>query len=216
MQRATKTGRYVLEFEVERVGRRPDEVGKLWINQHDYEQLWREGRMRSSADTTSDSEESNDGGRRSIEDEIDAVAAARRDAVVPQAVADEVRDASMLAGVSGEQTESRRRRKEAAARTAKTCAAKADKGGEDSANGGEDSADSGVDDSGSGGEEDQGAGTDGSAVRVDPPHDEDPAVEDRKTAKGRCRRDDQDCRTAEGQGRRKGDAERATSGSERP
>ncbi|KAE8885566.1 hypothetical protein PF005_g29588 [Phytophthora fragariae] len=94
MQRATKTGRYVLEFEVERVGRRPDEVGKLWINQHDYEQLWREGRMRSSADTTSDSEESNDGGRRSIEDEIDAVAAARRDAVVPQAVADEVRDAS--------------------------------------------------------------------------------------------------------------------------
>ncbi|KAE9269378.1 hypothetical protein PF001_g29249, partial [Phytophthora fragariae] len=54
----------------------------------------------------------------------------------------------VLAGVSGEQTESRRRRKEAAARTAKTCAAKADKGGEDSANGGEDSADSGVDDSG--------------------------------------------------------------------
>ncbi|KAE9204780.1 hypothetical protein PF005_g13672 [Phytophthora fragariae] len=48
------------------------------------------------------------------------------------------------------------------------------------------------------------------------PHDEDPAVEDRKAAKGRCRRDDQDCRTAEGQGRRKGDAGRATSGSERP
>lgn len=42
-------GRYVMEFEVERVGggldqRRPERV---WVNQLEYEELWRSGRMRS-------------------------------------------------------------------------------------------------------------------------------------------------------------------------
>jgi hypothetical protein len=43
----TRTGRYVLEFEVERLGDRLDRSvpEKLWINQDDYEELWRQGRM---------------------------------------------------------------------------------------------------------------------------------------------------------------------------
>ncbi|KAF4037986.1 hypothetical protein GN244_ATG09909 [Phytophthora infestans] len=46
-----RTGRYIVEFEVERVGGRPDPgtSRKLWINYSDYEQLWREGRMRVGA-----------------------------------------------------------------------------------------------------------------------------------------------------------------------
>jgi hypothetical protein len=44
----TRTGRYILEFEMERLGDRFDRpVPKtLWINQADYEELWRDGRVR--------------------------------------------------------------------------------------------------------------------------------------------------------------------------
>ncbi|ETP00318.1 hypothetical protein F441_22262 [Phytophthora nicotianae CJ01A1] len=45
----TRTGRYALESEVQifGAGRVDADSDKLWINQDDYEQLWREGRMRS-------------------------------------------------------------------------------------------------------------------------------------------------------------------------
>ncbi|KAF4045787.1 hypothetical protein GN244_ATG01760 [Phytophthora infestans] len=47
-----RTGRYVLEFEVERLGDRHDEgrPERLWINFKDFEHLWREGRLRSERD----------------------------------------------------------------------------------------------------------------------------------------------------------------------
>ncbi|GMF15134.1 unnamed protein product [Phytophthora fragariaefolia] len=47
----TRTGRYVLEFELECMGRRPDEpTRRLWVHQHDYEQLWRDRRIHADAD----------------------------------------------------------------------------------------------------------------------------------------------------------------------
>ncbi|GMF45416.1 unnamed protein product [Phytophthora fragariaefolia] len=45
------------QFEVERVGHRPNESSKLWINQQDYERLWGAGRMRSSTDGSTDADE---------------------------------------------------------------------------------------------------------------------------------------------------------------
>ncbi|KAF4037825.1 hypothetical protein GN244_ATG10075 [Phytophthora infestans] len=47
-----RTGRYVLEFEVERLGDRHDggRPERLWINFKDFEHLWREGRLRSERD----------------------------------------------------------------------------------------------------------------------------------------------------------------------
>ncbi|KAF4134159.1 hypothetical protein GN958_ATG16634 [Phytophthora infestans] len=50
---------------VERVGGRPDPgiPRKLWINRSDYEQLWREGRMRAGAEDgqNDDDDESREG-----------------------------------------------------------------------------------------------------------------------------------------------------------
>ncbi|KAE9070491.1 hypothetical protein PF006_g29351 [Phytophthora fragariae] len=43
----TRTGRYVLEFQVERLTDRPTGDSRMWINFRDYEQLWREGRVQS-------------------------------------------------------------------------------------------------------------------------------------------------------------------------
>ncbi|GMF42857.1 unnamed protein product [Phytophthora fragariaefolia] len=45
----TRTGRYVLEFKVERMSEQPDQfvAQKLSINQAEYEGLWRDERMRS-------------------------------------------------------------------------------------------------------------------------------------------------------------------------
>ncbi|KAL3659499.1 hypothetical protein V7S43_015490 [Phytophthora oleae] len=47
-----RTGRYILEFEVERVGDRlnGERPECLWINIRDYEQLWSEGRIRAERD----------------------------------------------------------------------------------------------------------------------------------------------------------------------
>ncbi|GMF50462.1 unnamed protein product [Phytophthora fragariaefolia] len=40
-----------MEFEVGYMGDRPDgRTDKLWINQKDYEQLWKEDRLRTSND----------------------------------------------------------------------------------------------------------------------------------------------------------------------
>lgn len=51
----TRVGRYSMEFEVawldhrsDGTTRRPEQ--RLWINQRDYEQLWKEGRLRTSSD----------------------------------------------------------------------------------------------------------------------------------------------------------------------
>ncbi|KAI9984069.1 hypothetical protein PInf_005359 [Phytophthora infestans] len=61
----TRTGRYILEFEVERVGGRPDPgtPRKPCINHSDYERLWREGRMRVGAEDgqNDDDDESREG-----------------------------------------------------------------------------------------------------------------------------------------------------------
>jgi len=46
-----RTGRYLLEFEVERLGHRTDETGRMWINLRDYEQLWKEGHVKASGDS---------------------------------------------------------------------------------------------------------------------------------------------------------------------
>ncbi|GMF19541.1 unnamed protein product [Phytophthora fragariaefolia] len=47
----TRVGRYAMEFEVGYMGDRPDgRADKLWINQKDYEQLYKEGRLRTSRD----------------------------------------------------------------------------------------------------------------------------------------------------------------------
>lgn len=47
----TRTGRYALEFEITRVGNRPDGgAPTLWVNKADYEQLWRDGRLRNEVD----------------------------------------------------------------------------------------------------------------------------------------------------------------------
>ncbi|GMF59892.1 unnamed protein product [Phytophthora fragariaefolia] len=59
----TRTGRYAMEFEVQRLG--SDLISgsdMLWISQRDYEELWREGRIKSQ-------QEENDGG--SAEDNAD-------------------------------------------------------------------------------------------------------------------------------------------------
>ncbi|KAE9202806.1 hypothetical protein PF004_g18315 [Phytophthora fragariae] len=55
----TRTGRYVLEFEVQRLGDRPDAgvPQRLWINQQDYEKLWSEGQVRSEQAEGKDSED---------------------------------------------------------------------------------------------------------------------------------------------------------------
>ncbi|GMF44207.1 unnamed protein product [Phytophthora fragariaefolia] len=47
-----RTGKYILEFEVKCVADRSDgsTPKRLWINQHDFEQLWREGRIRAHPD----------------------------------------------------------------------------------------------------------------------------------------------------------------------
>ncbi|GMF35045.1 unnamed protein product [Phytophthora fragariaefolia] len=51
----THTGRYTLEFKIECVGHRPDErARRTWINQRDYEQLWRDRRLQSIADSEYD------------------------------------------------------------------------------------------------------------------------------------------------------------------
>ncbi|GMF21249.1 unnamed protein product [Phytophthora fragariaefolia] len=40
-----------MKFEVEYMGDRPDDrTNRLWINQKDYEQLWKEDRLRASSD----------------------------------------------------------------------------------------------------------------------------------------------------------------------
>ncbi|GMF55395.1 unnamed protein product [Phytophthora fragariaefolia] len=47
----TRVGRYAMIFEVGYMGDRPDgRTDKLWINQKEYEQLWKEGRLRTSSD----------------------------------------------------------------------------------------------------------------------------------------------------------------------
>jgi hypothetical protein len=54
----------MLDFQVLRLGDRPHagEPERIWINQRDYEQLWREGRMRTEQTTDSaDSHGSEDG-----------------------------------------------------------------------------------------------------------------------------------------------------------
>jgi hypothetical protein len=58
----TRTGRYVLEFQVQRVGDRSHhgQPERLWINQRDYEQLWREGRMHSESYDSGDDDYSSD------------------------------------------------------------------------------------------------------------------------------------------------------------
>ncbi|ETI31051.1 hypothetical protein F443_21917 [Phytophthora nicotianae P1569] len=70
----TRTGRYALEFEVQSAEQFGwDDGGKLWINMKDYEQLWREGRIRSNCstnDVSSDDSEELEGG----EDERDVAA----------------------------------------------------------------------------------------------------------------------------------------------
>jgi hypothetical protein len=57
----TRTGRYAMEFEVQRLFeggavRTPPET--MWVNQRDYEQLWRDGRLRTT--TEDDSEDGDD------------------------------------------------------------------------------------------------------------------------------------------------------------
>ncbi|KAE8911624.1 hypothetical protein PF005_g12519 [Phytophthora fragariae] len=51
------TGRYVLKFDVERLGHRPNWDRKLRTNQRDYEQLWHEGRIRTQAGSDANEEE---------------------------------------------------------------------------------------------------------------------------------------------------------------
>ncbi|GMF58071.1 unnamed protein product [Phytophthora fragariaefolia] len=55
----TRTGRYVLEFEVQCVNQHPDDrIGeKLWINQSDNEQLWQERRVRNEQAKDEDSDD---------------------------------------------------------------------------------------------------------------------------------------------------------------
>ncbi|GMF59757.1 unnamed protein product [Phytophthora fragariaefolia] len=52
----TRTGRYVLEFEVQRLGRSnaAQRADRMWLSQKNYEQLWQEGR---NSTTDSDSED---------------------------------------------------------------------------------------------------------------------------------------------------------------
>ncbi|GMF58780.1 unnamed protein product [Phytophthora fragariaefolia] len=56
-----KHRRYVLEFEVQRLGEHSDAEApeRLWINQQDYEQLWSDGRVRSEQAEGKDSEDDN-------------------------------------------------------------------------------------------------------------------------------------------------------------
>lgn len=66
----TRTGRYILEFEVERLGDRldPDGPQNLWINQADYEELWRQGRVHTGADEDSDDSDQDQEGDDSEDD----------------------------------------------------------------------------------------------------------------------------------------------------
>lgn len=69
----TRTGRYAMEFEVQLVeGPSRDERGvKLWINQTDYEQLWREGRIKNNrSDTDSEDDAGDDLSNRGAEEAV--------------------------------------------------------------------------------------------------------------------------------------------------